>query len=206
MSETYSESFMAPSLTVCKTFGQAKCLPFVGEQKASLLGMKPISDIRRQNLAFLVAQKGTQAAAASLLGKDKNQIYQWLLDPGTDGARNIGPRSARLIESKFEKPEGWLDHEQIAPSQSVGRDLTKMAAAVEWVRWAAEARGMPFSPAQEAELLEGVYALLARPEPTNLIELGDWLKQQGARDKSVGQDKVGSVDEDGFGGAGRKTG
>lgn len=165
--------------------------------------MKPVSDIRRQNLAALLAQEESQSALAAKLGKDKNQIYQWLLAPGEQGARNIGPRSARHIEVTLGKPEGWLDHESGTPSQPVGRDLEKMATAVQWVRWAAKARRQPFTPAKEAELLEGVYALLVAQEPANLVELGVWLNKNAGGDKSVGQDETGSINEDGAGGAGR---
>lgn len=73
--------------------------------------MKPVSQIRRERLAELVAEAGSQVAVAEKLGKDKNQVYQWLLPPESAGARNIGPRSAKAIETAFKKPEGWLDHE-----------------------------------------------------------------------------------------------
>jgi hypothetical protein len=73
--------------------------------------MKPVSQIRRERLADLVAQAGSQVAVAEKIGKDKNQVYQWLLEPDAPGARNIGPNSARHIETAFSKPAGWLDHE-----------------------------------------------------------------------------------------------
>jgi hypothetical protein len=73
--------------------------------------MKPIAQIRRERLQELVEEAGTQVAVANRIGKDKNQIYQWLLDPGTDGARNIGSKSARLLEAAFAKPDGWMDHD-----------------------------------------------------------------------------------------------
>lgn len=73
--------------------------------------MKPVAEIRRTNLNSLVAEAGSQVAVAKKIGKDKNQIHQWLLDPGAPGARNIGPRSARELEAAFGKPPGWLDHE-----------------------------------------------------------------------------------------------
>ncbi len=73
--------------------------------------MKPVSQIRRERLAQLVLEAGSQVAVADRISKDKNQIYQWLLDPDTRGARNIGPTSARAIETALSKPLGWLDHE-----------------------------------------------------------------------------------------------
>lgn len=73
--------------------------------------MKPVSRIRRDRLAELVEEAGSQVAVAQKLGKDKNQIYQWLLDESERGARNIGAASARAIETAFNKPHGWLDHD-----------------------------------------------------------------------------------------------
>lgn len=78
--------------------------------------MKPVSRIRRDRLAELVAEAGSQVAVAQKLGKDKNQIYQWLLDETERGARNIGAASARAIETAFHKPHGWLDHDPEALS------------------------------------------------------------------------------------------
>lgn len=167
--------------------------------------MKPVSDIRRQNLSALVAQEGSQVAVAAKLGKDKNQIYQWLLDPSTEGARNVGPRSARQIEQAFGKPDGWLDHEHTADelpaSQSVGRDIGKLAQSVEMVRWAAEIRSkaglQPFTPLKEAALLEAVYNLLMSPGPANLVELGAYLNTEATGDDGDGQGPPRGNQEDG---------
>lgn len=71
--------------------------------------MKPITQVRRERLQELVLEAGSQVAVALRIGKDKNQIHQWLLDPGREGARNIGSKSARVLEAAFAKPEGWLD-------------------------------------------------------------------------------------------------
>lgn len=176
--------------------------------------MKPVSDIRRQNLAALVAQEGSQVAVAAKLGKDKNQIYQWLLTPGTEGARNVGPRSARQIEQAFGRPDGWLDHEHAADelpaSQSVGRDLGKLAESVEMVRWAAEIRSkaglQPFTPLKEAALLEVVYNLLMSPEQANMVELGAYLNKEATGGEGVGQDAPRGDQKDGVGGLRRGAG
>lgn len=92
-------------MTIC----QAICLPLIGKQIASLpTDMRPINEIRRENLLALVREAGSQVEVANRIRKDKNQVHQWLLVSG-DAARNIGPRSARLLEAAFNKPEGWLD-------------------------------------------------------------------------------------------------
>lgn len=82
--------------------------------------MKPIGEVRRARLRELVEEQGSQVAVADRLQKNKNQVYQWLLDPDKDGARNISSATAREIETAFSKPHGWMDTD---PSQS-GRWIT----------------------------------------------------------------------------------
>lgn len=98
--------------------GQAKCLPSVGIFRRTFCGMKPITQVRRERLRELVLEAGSQVAVGIRIGKDKNQIYQWLLDPAEAGARNIGSKSARLLETAFAKPEGWMDSDPEAFSSS----------------------------------------------------------------------------------------
>lgn len=72
--------------------------------------MKPVSDNRRENLGHLVKRAGGQVAFANLIGKDRNQIGQWLMDPSATGARNIGNASARQIENALGLAVGSLDY------------------------------------------------------------------------------------------------
>lgn len=160
------------------TARQANCLPLVGKQKASLPTMKPVSEIRRLRLRELVEQAGSQVAVADKLRKNKNQVYQWLLDPSQDGARNIGPTSARVIETAFKKPRGWLDAD---PSHSVtlphaDRDFrqyrfTRLEAsiiepAVTMVRamvTASLGNDAVFDPLGDVPLFIAAYDLMAEP-------------------------------------------
>ena len=71
--------------------------------------MKPVKLYRRDNLARLAEKAGGQAAIASRIGKDRNQVYQWLLPADNPHSRNLGDSSARLIEEAFKLPAGWLD-------------------------------------------------------------------------------------------------
>jgi hypothetical protein len=77
--------------------------------------MRPIKDIRRDNLAYLVKThgggKGGQSAVARVLGKDRNQIYQWLRPRANKAHRGISDETARLIERVFSLPEGAMDHD-----------------------------------------------------------------------------------------------
>lgn len=92
--------------------------------------MRPISAIRRENLASLVAEAGGQAAFAGLLSKDKNQVYQWLIDDEANPqARNMKHATARLIERVCDRPEGWLDVER-SKSERTSRDGEIQSAPV----------------------------------------------------------------------------
>lgn len=102
--------------------------------------MKTRTAIRKENLAALVDVHG-QAAVADKIGKDRNQVYQWLQEAGDKAARNISDRSAALIEDAFGKPRGWLDQENVlrvgeghepylSPSQPGRPDLEKISGAV----------------------------------------------------------------------------
>ena len=129
--------------------------------------MKPISDIRREKLAQIIAETGSQSAVASALGKDKNQIYQWLLDPVQPGARNIGTSSARAIESTFKKPSGWLD--QDTAEQLI--DEQRLASAISWLEADAWEAYFRLTPAQKAKLISYLCSLSARPSKDDLLAL-----------------------------------
>jgi phage repressor protein C with HTH and peptisase S24 domain len=73
--------------------------------------MRPIKDIRRENVAQLVRYAGGQAAFAAKLGKDRNQVYQWLLPPENPSSRGISDPMAREIERVSSLVPGALDHE-----------------------------------------------------------------------------------------------
>lgn len=71
--------------------------------------MNETAERRRKNLAALVAEANGQAKLAAMLGRDRNQVWQWLLDQDKRAARAIGDKIAREIEQKTGKPSGWLD-------------------------------------------------------------------------------------------------
>jgi hypothetical protein len=66
-------------------------------------------EARRYNLAELCRQRGGQAAVARALGRDRNQIWQWLLPMTDPRSRNMSTSSARRIEEAFNLPPGWMD-------------------------------------------------------------------------------------------------
>jgi len=74
--------------------------------------MSDTAETRRKNLAELVAQANGQARLAAQLGRDRNQVWQWLLEQDKRAARAISDRIAREIEEKTGKPKGWMDSER----------------------------------------------------------------------------------------------
>lgn len=126
-------------------------------------GMKPIEQIRRENLTVLVGAEPSQAAFARKVRKDKNQVNQWL---GRSGSRNISAEIAREIEEKCGKPRGWMDHDRSgAPetqaeqgSQSVGLDSTRLALMIECLEGALLDAKRELDPSRKARILTLLYA------------------------------------------------
>lgn len=88
--------------------------------------MRPIKDLRRENLASLADLHGGQSAIAALIKRDRNQVYQWLQPPENSAARGIGDSMARHIEKSLGLAEGWLDTTHLGAS-----DQLKISDAVD---------------------------------------------------------------------------
>lgn len=74
--------------------------------------MQPIDVTRRENLGRLIKEAGSQAALSDVIGKAPAQISQWLnasLNSKTGKPRVMSNAIAREIETKTNKPEGWMD-------------------------------------------------------------------------------------------------
>lgn len=111
--------------------------------------MKPVSQIRRERLAQLIAEDfgGNGAALARHADKDRKQVSAWL------NYKEMRDTTAREIEAACMKPLGWLDHEQGTEfSQSDQRqpashfartDREKMRDAIDLLRILAEIQGVP---------------------------------------------------------------
>lgn len=158
--------------------------------------MKPITQVRRERLRELVTEAGSQVAVALRIGKDKNQIYQWLLDPMAEGARNISSRSAKLLETAFAKPEGWLDSDpetfsadresvdnaDYRQSRAARPTVPILAAAVKVIEIDESVNG-PYPPQKHAELLlELCDRIAAGEEPMALIAQITKQRSGGATD------------------------
>lgn len=157
--------------------------------------MKPIRDVRRERLALLVAHHGGQSAIATRLGKDKNQVYQWLLTADNKASRNISDTTARAIEAAFELGSGWMDQpvtsdssSGISPdgpaslaeqaSHSALLDDDKLERSIQFLERQFALWDREFIASQNATLITGVYRRIGRRGESNLVELSQWLTQQ----------------------------
>ena len=74
--------------------------------------VKPVAEIRRQNLELLVLEHGTLeavAAAAETSAVYLSQIRNQTIDPKTSKPRQMGAAIARRLEIGATKPSGWMD-------------------------------------------------------------------------------------------------
>lgn len=166
--------------------------------------MKPITEVRRDRLRELVLEAGSQVAVAMRAGKDKNHIHQWLLPPDAKGARNIGSRSARLLESVFQRPDGWMDTDPEAFSRvnetpatydyrqsRAARPTAAILAEAVRVMEIDEAVNGPYPPLRHAELLlelcdrlaagDDAMTLVAQATKQRHLGEGDGTQGAGAR-------------------------
>ena len=100
--------------------------------------MQTIEVSRRQNLAALIAEAGSQAALSEQIGKAPAQISQWLnasTNSKTGKPRVMSNAIAREIEKLAAKPDGWMDQARSnAPISVAAPALTSeptMAQALE---------------------------------------------------------------------------
>lgn len=78
------------------------------------VGMKSIDDIRRENLAELVAEFHGITPLAARLDRSHSQVSQLLTgakDSKTGKRRGMRSTTARYIEDRCGKPGGWMDSE-----------------------------------------------------------------------------------------------
>lgn len=76
--------------------------------------MKTCHEVRKEQLAALVKERGGVKAIADLIDKSDTQVRQWLnasKDSRTGKPRGISDDAARFIEEKAGKEVGWLDND-----------------------------------------------------------------------------------------------
>lgn len=127
--------------------------------------MRSIREIRRVNLRILVDEVGSQVGFAGKVDKDKNQIYQWLLDPSQPAARGMRHETARDLEKKCGRPEGWMDHEHdAAPVRASPQrdhlDSDTLHTAIQNVEQVLQDLHVSATPEARAEITMAMYDLL----------------------------------------------
>lgn len=106
--------------------------------------MKTTDDIRRENLAALIAEAGSELALAEAYGCTEAAVKTWARgykDSKTGKPKGIGTRVARKLEIARNKEKGWLDadHSGIVSGEenviSSYRQLdeTRRAAAAQYI-------------------------------------------------------------------------
>lgn len=90
--------------------------------------MQPVEVTRREKLALLIKEAGSQAALSEATGKAPAQISQWLnasLNSRTGKPRAMSNAIARELELALGKPSGWMDQ----PSGDSGNEVEVRPAA-----------------------------------------------------------------------------
>jgi phage repressor protein C with HTH and peptisase S24 domain len=67
---------------------------------------RDLSNLRRQKLAQLIRQEGSQSGVARKIDTDPSYLSQIM---SSKGRRNVGEALARRIEERFNKKPGWMD-------------------------------------------------------------------------------------------------
>jgi transposase-like protein len=121
--------------------------------------MKSIVEVRQGRLAQLVRETGGQAALATKIGKDKNQIYQWLRPEGSRYYRALSGEVAREIELACGKATNWMDSDTdpSAPSQPAGLDIGKLTLVLAVVDGAIEDSKKRVPGEFKARMIKRVY-------------------------------------------------
>lgn len=92
-------------------------MPFLSEVLSNH-DMKPVTEIRLNNLERLVSEAGTADALAERAGVSPvylSQIRSRAIDVKTGKPRNLGNVAARKLEVGMGKPQGWMDRDGDVP-------------------------------------------------------------------------------------------
>ena len=84
--------------------------------------MQTIEEIYRARLLLLASEAGSQRKLAEKLERSPSQVNQWIngaKDSKTGKPRSLDKSTARYIEKKTGKPEGWMDQPLAAGGESI---------------------------------------------------------------------------------------
>ncbi len=80
-----------------------------------------LSTLRRNKLAWIIRQEGSQSAVARKLDTDPSYLSQIM---SKKGRRNVGEALARRIEERFNMEPGWMDtQDEATPYREPDRDM-----------------------------------------------------------------------------------
>lgn len=167
--------------------------------------MTPTSQIRRLRLLELIKEVGSQVAVADAIGKNKNQVHQWLLPEDDDAARNMGHKSARQIETAFKKSPGWMDSipegfsevAESSPTYDVRHSrLSRLSPATirtshEMLRWRFDYEGQRYDLETMPELFALAYQAAVSGEDSDKAALKAAVDQallQGRENETIRRD------------------
>lgn len=134
------------------------------------LGMRPITDIRRDRLRQMIDEvaDGNQAEFAGMIGKSRAYVGFWLTDPAKPHAKQISHEVAREVEATLTAtkrgayPPGWLDTDP--QSQPVIPDMETLKWAEGMVQSKEAQRGKFEDIGDRAYELVEAYKLLVKHE------------------------------------------
>lgn len=133
-----------------------------------------LHEIRLKNLRFLIERVGSQAKLAALLDIEPSFISQI-----NTGARGMGERFARDLETAFNLPRGAMDRPDL--EAGVSRDLAALESIISEAYDAARAAGWAESGTKFARLCVAAYRIYletgAAPNTALALRLRDLLDE-----------------------------
>lgn len=138
--------------------------------------MKTVEDVRREKLAVLIAEAGSQVALSEKIDKVPAQISQWLnasINSKTGKPRSMSHAIAREIEKSTGKPRGWMD-QPIDTNTQTGPDLHGKVPLITWEQAHQWCRSLDQSACRVAEVAPA-YHSNASTQAECLPEVKRWL-------------------------------
>lgn len=131
--------------------------------------MKPVGEIRRDNLLLLIKKAGSKAALNALLGRVRtdatiSQYANRSPDSKTGKPKMMGGGFARQIDGKLKLGDGWMD----TPHEDVSLEPAEEAPEpAEWPFAVSYARFDKLSPNQKEAIENAVAGMIQGYEAVN---------------------------------------
>ncbi len=127
----------------------------------SNIRMKTIDEIRRNRLKELITLSGSVRLLADVLERSPAQVSQWSnasIDPKSGRPRAISTVSARYIEKKLGRPEGWMDRAEESSSDDNPESEVSDGPAADVIRAVLRLEAKQEFPRELADRILGVLA------------------------------------------------